>query len=70
MRIKYEAYWRNMALFYYSCKKAYSQRKRSRWILEKYTHLGYNKASCALANKMAREIWAILSKGDDFVFVV
>jgi transposase len=44
--------------------------KRSKWILDKKLRLGMQKASVAIANKMAREMWAILNKGDKFVFGV
>jgi len=42
--------------------------KRYEWIQNKYATLGYTKASVALANKMAREAWAVLNKGDKFNF--
>jgi transposase len=42
--------------------------KRNQWIMNKIEMRGYNKGTIALANKMVREMWAILHKGNDFVF--
>ena len=42
--------------------------KRSRWAASKKRDLGYNKAAVALANKTAREMWAVLNKGEAFDF--
>ena len=41
--------------------------RRSLWITDKISRLGGNKATVALANKMAREIWAVLTKKEQFV---
>lgn len=43
--------------------------KHSLWIKDKKERLGNAKAAVALANKMARECWAILVKGADFKFI-
>lgn len=37
---------------------------RCTWLAKKKEHSGYNKAACALANKNARIIWAILATGE------
>jgi transposase len=37
---------------------------RSVWIADKKQRCGYNKAACAVANKNARIIWAILATGE------
>lgn len=42
--------------------------QRSRWISDKKQQLGGPKTAVALANKMTREIWALLRKKDQFVF--
>lgn len=39
---------------------------RSEWIKSVKERRGYNKASCALANKTARVIWAMLTKGEAY----
>lgn len=44
--------------------------KRSRWAASKKAQLGYNKAAVALANKTAREMWAVLAKGEAFNFSI
>jgi transposase len=38
--------------------------KRNLWVANKKERGGYNKAACALANKNARVIWAILASGE------
>ena len=40
--------------------------KLSAWVSSLKERRGYNKAAVALANKNARIVWAILSKGEDF----
>lgn len=42
------------------------QTKRSRWVLEKVNTRGMNKATVALANRNARVIWALLSRGEEY----
>ena len=37
-----------------------------RWALKTQTRIGHNKATVALANKMARIIWAVWTRGTDF----
>ena len=41
---------------------------RNRWAADKLDRLGYSKAAVALANKTVREAWALLSKGESFVY--
>lgn len=41
---------------------------RSCWIYDKQQRMGTPKAAVALANKMVREMWAILRKGEAFKF--
>lgn len=48
------------------CKKKSDH--TSQWAQDKLERLGKNKAAIALANKMARQAWAVLSKRDQFVF--
>ena len=36
------------------------------WALETETRAGHNKATVALANKMARIVWALYTKGTEF----
>ena len=38
--------------------------KKSKWVADKKNHIGYNKASVALANKNAWIIWAIMATGE------
>lgn len=40
--------------------------RRSRWVQSLVARLGKNKAAVALANKNARVIWALLSRGDSY----
>lgn len=42
--------------------------KRSQWAQDKLSRLGANKAAVALANKTAREIWALLHKKEQFIY--
>lgn len=42
------------------------QDRRSRWVVEVAQRRGNNVASVALANKMARTVWALLSKQEDY----
>ena len=37
-----------------------------RWIVEVFGRIGYHKTLVAIANKHARIIWALLTKGEDF----
>jgi len=39
---------------------------RSQWINELEARRGHNKAAVAQANKAARQVWAVLSKGEDY----
>jgi transposase len=40
--------------------------KKNKWVADKKNHIGYNKASVALANKNARVIWAIMATGESY----
>lgn len=40
--------------------------KRSTWIKEKKARSGFNSTAVALANKLARYVFAVLSKGEEF----
>src|ERR1700704_3680898 len=40
--------------------------QRSRWAIRIKQARGYNKAAVALANKNARIIWALLTRGDNY----
>ena len=44
--------------------------RRNIWAKDKKVRLGFNSAVVALANKTAREMWAVLSKGEAFNFSV
>ena len=44
------------------------QDKKSQWAQDKLERLGSNKAAVALANKTVREIWAVLKKGEQFIY--
>jgi len=39
---------------------------RALWALGKSIQIGHNKACVALANKMARTVWALLSSGESY----
>jgi transposase len=43
--------------------------KLSQWVKRIKDERGYNKASVAVANKNARMLWAMMSKGDSFVLM-
>ena len=36
------------------------------WILKLYGRVGYHKTLVAIANKHARQVWAILAKGEAY----
>ena len=40
--------------------------QRSRWAMRIKLARGYNKAAVALANKNARIIWALLTRGENY----
>jgi transposase len=40
--------------------------RTSRWVIEKQKSRGHNKACVALANKNARVIWAMMTKGEGY----
>jgi len=41
---------------------------KANWLKELKTRRGFNRAVVALANKNARTIWAIMTKGEDFIW--
>ena len=36
------------------------------WILKLYGRVGYHKTLVAIANKHARQVWAMLAKGEQY----
>jgi len=42
------------------------QDKKSQWLQELIARRGMNRACCALANKMARVLWVIMAKGENY----
>lgn len=47
-------------------RNGHSLSELQRWALDTQTRIGHNKAAVALANKMARIIWAVWTKASDF----
>jgi transposase len=43
---------------------------KANWLKELILRRGFNRTVVALANKNARVIWAIMSKGEDFVWKI
>lgn len=50
-----------------ACRKAPERRSRfERWAAELYGRVGFGKTLVAIANKHARQIWAVLAKGEEY----
>ena len=48
-------------------KKAPEQLNRvQQWAVQLYGRVGYHKTLIAIANKHARELWALLAKGETY----
>ena len=47
-------------------KKAEAHDRLRAWALEREGRRGHNKAAVALANKLARIVWAVWTKGTDY----